>query len=67
MAEDIKPKGRAGQTMIGAYVDRDKAFTLQEFLLRISRERGQRVTMQKAIVEALNDYCAKHGVTIELS
>jgi hypothetical protein len=57
---------RAGKTMIGAYVDKDGAFTIQELLLKRSREQGERVTMQEAIVEALTDYCKKYGVTVSL-
>ena len=57
--------GRAGKTMIGAYVEKNAVFTIQELLLRLSRERGERVTMQEAIVESLADFCRKHGVALE--
>lgn len=56
--------GRAGKTMVGAYLDKADLYMVQELLLRLSRERGSRVTMQDAITEGLRDYCAKHGVTL---
>lgn len=56
--------GRAGKTMIGAYLDKGDLYIVQELLLRLSRERGSRVTMQDAIIEGLRDYCGKHGVTL---
>jgi hypothetical protein len=56
--------GRAGKTMIGAYLDKADLYIVQELLLRLSRERGSRVTMQDAIIEGLCDYCAKYGVTL---
>lgn len=70
MTEESQGKrasGRAGKTMIGAYVEKDAVYTIQELLLRLSRERGERVTMQEAIVEALTDYCKKHGLDFKVS
>ena len=58
--------GRAGKTMIGAYLDKEAVYTIQELLLRLTRERGQKVTMQEAIAEALTAYCDKHGVQLKL-
>ncbi|MGO9005295.1 MAG: hypothetical protein ACLQB4_05965 [Beijerinckiaceae bacterium] len=58
--------GREGKTMIGAYADKDGVYTVQEVLLKLSRERREKVTMQEAIVEALTDFCKKHGVEVRL-
>jgi len=68
MAEsDTKAKsGREGKTMIGAYADKDGAYAVQEVLLKLSRERRVKVTMQEAILEALTDFCKKHGVDVKL-
>ena len=64
--ESKRPTGRAGKTMIGAYVDKDALYTLQELLLRLSRERQAKVTMQDAISEALVQFAKGHGVTLKL-
>ena len=52
--------------MIGAYADKDGLYTVQEVLLKLSRERRAKVTMQEAIIEALTDFCKKHGVEVKL-
>ena len=62
-----KSAARANKTMIGAYIPKDAGFALQELLLRISRERGERVTMQEAITESLSDFCRKHGVDLSFN
>ncbi len=59
-----KSKPRDGKTMIGAYIEKDSLYALQGMLLDLTRARGQRVTMQDAITEALNDYCKKNGSPI---
>lgn len=59
--------GREGKSMIGAYVDKGALYTIQELLLRLSRDRGERVTMQEALTEALGDFCRKHGVELKLT
>jgi hypothetical protein len=55
---------RDGKTMIGAYVDRTDLYTIQELLIRLTRERDVKMTMQDFIVSALRAECAKHGVKL---
>ena len=57
--------GRDGKTMIGAYLDKEAVYTIQELLLRLTRERGEKVTMQEAIEESLTTFCDKHGVQLK--
>ena len=63
-----KPEGgsREGKTMIGAYVSKDALYTLQEFLLRLSRQRGEKVTMQEFILSALRSECKKHDLKLDV-
>lgn len=61
-----RAKPRDGKTMIGAYIEKDSLFTIQGMLLELSRARGERVTMQEAITEALTDYCKKNGTQITI-
>lgn len=49
---------------IGGHFDPADVFTLQELLMRESRERGTKKTMQEAMQEMVADYCKKHGVTL---
>jgi len=49
---------------IGGHFDPVDVFTLQELLMRESRERGRKKTMQEALEEMVADYCKKHGVTL---
>jgi hypothetical protein len=56
--------GRAGKAQIAAYLDKIDQFTVQELCLRLSRERGARVTLQQFIVEALTHECERHGVKL---
>lgn len=63
----VSRPGREGKTTLAAWVSKDGAFVFQELLLRLSRERGTRVTMQEAVTEAINDYGRKHGMEINLS
>jgi len=55
---------RAGKTLAGGYLDKTDLFTIQELLVRLSRERGERMTMQEFTVEALTRECARHGVKL---
>jgi hypothetical protein len=57
---------RDGKTMIGAYVSKDALYTLQEFLLKLTRKRGKKVTMQEFIIDALRAECTKHNIKIDL-
>ena len=55
---------RAGKTLAGAYLDKTDLFIIQELCLRLGRERGQRMTMQEFVVEALTRECDRHGVKL---
>ena len=55
---------RAGKTLAGAYLDKTDLFIIQELCLRLSRERGARMTMQEFVVEALTRECDRHGVKL---
>ena len=57
-------KSREGKMQIGGFFDIVDVYTLQELLLRESRERRSKKTMQQALEEMLVDYCAKHGVKL---
>ncbi len=59
-----KQPSRDGKMQVAGYMPKDSVFALQELLLRLSRDRGERVTMQEAIAEALSDFGRKHGVKI---
>lgn len=62
--ERRNPTGRAGKTLAGAYLDKTDLFIIQELCLRLSRERGQRMTMQEFVVLALTHECESHGVKL---
>jgi hypothetical protein len=64
--EKPEPGSRDGKTMIGAYVSKDALYTLQEHLLKLTRKRGKKVTMQEFIIEALRTQCAKDNIKIDL-
>ena len=55
---------RAGKTLAGAYLDPTDLFTIHELRLRLSRERGRRVTMQEFAVTAFTNECRRHGVKL---
>jgi hypothetical protein len=57
---------RDGKSLIGAYIEKDSFYAIQGMLLEMSRGRGERVTMQEAITEALTDYCKKNGTQITI-
>jgi len=56
---------RDGKTMIGAYVTKDTLYTLQELLLKLSRQHGKKMTMNDFILSALRTECTKHNVKID--
>ena len=58
------PPHRAGKTLAGAYLDKTDLFIVQELCLRLSRERGQRMTMQEFVVQAITDKCERHNVKL---
>jgi hypothetical protein len=59
-----RQSGRDGKAQIGAYFDKVDVFTIQEVLARVSRKRGERVTMQTAVTEAMQEWCAREGVKL---
>jgi len=61
-----RPAARDGKTQIGAYFDKTDVFTIQEVLARVSRKRGERVTMQDAIVEAMIEWCGRENVELPI-
>ncbi len=66
MADDKAPKqrNREGKSLVSAYLPKNAFFTLHEVLMQLSRKRGEKVTIQEALTEALTDYCQKHGVEL---
>jgi hypothetical protein len=58
------PPHRAGKTLAGGYIDKTDHYIIQELCLRLTRERGQRMTMQEFFVEALTRECDRHGVKL---
>jgi hypothetical protein len=56
--------GRAGKTLAGAYLDKTDLFIIQELMLRLGRERSERMTMQEFAVEAFTRECERHGVKL---
>jgi hypothetical protein len=63
-AKSERPAYRMGKTLAGAYLDKTDLFTVQELCLRLSRERGSRMTMQEFILQAITNECARHGVNL---
>lgn len=52
---------RAKTVMIAGHFDADVSFALHELCGRLTRQKGQRVTVQQALAESLADWFAKHG------
>jgi hypothetical protein len=63
-SEPRNRSGRAGKTLAGAYLDKTDLFIIQELCLRLSRDRGARMTMQEFVVLALTNECERHGVKL---
>jgi hypothetical protein len=53
-----------GRTPVATYLEQQQLSIVQVLLARLRGERGGRITMQSALGEALQDWCAKHGVTL---
>jgi hypothetical protein len=51
LSEESMTGSRKGKMQIGGHFDPRDVFTLQEVLVRESRERGSRKTMQEALEE----------------
>jgi hypothetical protein len=54
---------RAKTVMIAGHFDADVSFAVHELCGRLTRQKGQRVTVQQALAEALADWFTKHGAT----
>jgi hypothetical protein len=51
---------RRGKVPISAFVEKQTLYNLKAFLATVSAEKGESVTMQEAIIEAIRDYCVKY-------
>jgi hypothetical protein len=56
--------GRTKTVMIAGHFDADVSFALHEQCGKLTRQQGQRVTVQQALTEALADWFTKHGATV---
>jgi hypothetical protein len=54
---------RTKTVMIAGHFDPDVSFAVHEQCGKLTRQRGQRVTVQQALAEALIDWFTKHGAT----
>ena len=54
---------RAKTVMIAGHFDADVSFAVRELCGKLTRQMGQRVTVQQALAEALADWFMKHGAT----
>jgi hypothetical protein len=68
--EEVQPKPRGRQAMnrgklvmIAGHFDPDVSFAMHELCGKLTRQRGQRLTVQQALGEALADWFVKHGAT----
>ena len=55
--------GRAKTVMIAGHFDADVSFAVHELCGKLTRQKGQRVTVQQALAESLSDWFTKHGAT----
>jgi hypothetical protein len=55
--------GRAKTVMVAGHFEADVSFALHELCGKLTRQRGQRFTVQQALAEALADWFSKHGAT----
>jgi hypothetical protein len=49
--------------MIAGHFEADVSYAIHEQCGKLTRQRGQRVTVQQVLAEALADWFAKHGAT----
>jgi hypothetical protein len=49
--------------MIAGHFQADVSFAIHELCGKLTRQQGQRVTVQQALAEALADWFTKHGAT----
>ena len=54
---------RAKTVMIAGHFDADVSFAVHELCGKLTRQKGQRVTVQQALAESLSDWFIKHGAT----
>ncbi len=54
---------RAKTVMIAGHFEADVSFAIHELCGKLTRQRGQRVTVQQVLAEALGDWFSKHGAT----
>jgi len=53
--------GRAKTVMIAGHFDADVSFAMHELCGKLTRQRGERFTVQQALAEALTDWFNKNG------
>ena len=54
---------RVKTVMIAGHFEADVSFAIHELCGKLTRQRGQRVTVQQVLAEALGDWFSKHGAT----
>lgn len=54
---------RIKTVMIAGHFDADVSFAVHELCGKLTRQKGQRVTVQQALAESLSDWFIKHGAT----
>ena len=54
---------RAKTVMIAGHFEADVSFAMHELCGKLTRQRGQRFTVQQALAEALTDWFVKQGAT----
>ena len=52
---------RTKTVMIAGHFEADVSFAIHELCGKLTRQRGQRVTVQQVLAEALGDWFNKHG------
>jgi len=54
---------RVKTVMIAGHFDADVSYAVHELCGKMTRQKGQRVTVQQALAESLADWFIKHGAT----
>jgi len=54
---------RTKTVMIAGHFEADVSFAIHELCGKLTRQRGQRVTVQQVLAESLADWFSKHGAT----
>jgi hypothetical protein len=54
---------RTKTVMIAGHFEADVSFAVHEQCGKLTRQRGERLTVQDALAEALTDWFTKHGAT----